>query len=468
MVALSFCSSASASAASTASRSLDSLTTCAALDTSESARFKARSSSRRSPSGSALAALITATVCLAADFSASSFIPASVRATVVCAAGVSGRRECESSPAPPRSPSKSAPKTLSRSRSAAAVASSRSISARSVRIPAISRSFSLSTVRKVSSSSSYVSMESVEPEPLRLPLLDPLLDEGDGHVLLDAYRPLMSSEPPGSAVVDATASAPSPLPSASIAASKDSSRGWYLTLSRTSFAVGTSSGGRSSGAASAGPALSKTFSRSASRSAAFCLYPLTTAPGTLATPPRPPARTVLYPWTTPLADLEKTPPTPRPTPLTPPHTRPTNPRDSPSPPNPPMDLMSAPAGGSSSAATGTGPHCETAVSTSTTSPLARIACARSSSRTTEASPSSTSGRTIFPVSSSTTARVYHRTHSNCARGSSTGSVISLLLSMLPPGSALTRASLWFLSTSKSATGLRTCKPTSPGLTAAPS
>ena len=63
-----------------------------------------------------------------------------------------------------------------------------------VRLPAISRSFSLSTVRKVSSSSSYVSMESVEPEPLRLPLLDPLLlDEGDGHVLLDAYRPLMSS-----------------------------------------------------------------------------------------------------------------------------------------------------------------------------------------------------------------------------------------------------------------------------------
>eukprot|EP00982_Pelagococcus_subviridis_P013488 31259-Pelagococcus_subviridis.AAC.4 len=92
----------------------------------------------------------------------------------------------------------------------------------------------------------------------------------------------------------------------------------------------------------------------------------------------------------------------------------------------------------------------------------------SSSRTTDASPSSRSGVTTTPVSSSLTSRVYHRTHSSCARGSSTGSVISLLLRTPPPGSALTRVSSWFFATKRSATGQRTCSPTSPGDIARPS
>ena len=92
----------------------------------------------------------------------------------------------------------------------------------------------------------------------------------------------------------------------------------------------------------------------------------------------------------------------------------------------------------------------------------------SSSSTTEASPSRRSGAMTTPVSSSTISRVYHRTHRSCALGSSTGRVISLLLRTPPPGSALTRASAWPSVRRRSATGQRTCSPTSPGFTAAPS
>ena len=194
----------------------------------------------------------------------------------------------------------------------------------------------------------------------------------------------MSSDPPTSdaAVVDATnpdaapsfTTSPSFASSSSAAAVSESSRGWYLTRRRTSFAVGTSSGGSASTCVACVSPLSPLSPLPASPlSAALCLYPLTTAPGTLDTPPKPSCRTVLYPRTTPLADFEKMPPTPRPTPLTPPHTRPTSPRDSPSFPAPPTDLMSAPTGGSSSAATGTGPHRETDTNTSASSPRARRA-----------------------------------------------------------------------------------------------
>mmetsp|Transcript_9034 Transcript_9034/g.35317 ORF Transcript_9034/g.35317 Transcript_9034/m.35317 type:complete len:313 (+) Transcript_9034:522-1460(+) len=312
MVALSFCSSASAAAASTSSLAVDSLTTCAAFATSESARLNARSSSLRSPSGSALAALMTAIVCLAADLSASSFIPAGVGVRAGARVVLASFKLASFARFPPPS---SAPKIRpTRSRSAAAAANSFSISDRSVRIPAISRSLSLKTWRKASSSSSYASVESsVEAsgsrlEPVRPPsplAPSPLALDGAGHLLRDAYRPLMSSDPPtsGAAVVDATnpvaappftASSPSSS-SSSAAAVSESSRGWYLTRSRTSFAVGTSSGGSTSTGACVSPLSPLSPLPASPLSAAFCLYPLTTAPGTLDTPPKPSRRTVLYP-----------------------------------------------------------------------------------------------------------------------------------------------------------------------------
>ena len=144
-------------------------------------------------------------------------------------------------------------------------------------------------------------------------------------------------------------------------------RGWYLTRNRTSLASGSGSN-RLVVESALSPAcvafvLADAASRFRSRSALRAdssRHPSTTPPRI---PPRPFSRAALYPETTELALFPHTPPMPRAARAPNPPTAPSAPRRSaPSFPRP-MDFMSAPIGGSSSAAMGTGPQLVAGTST---------------------------------------------------------------------------------------------------------
>jgi hypothetical protein len=150
------------------------------------------------------------------------------------------------------------------------------------------------------------------------------------------------------------------------APSASASRGWYRTRRRTTPAPGSAtkaskasegsspSDGGSPVAGNVPVDRRTSASRSLASSRAAYRAPRSRHPSTAASrigaSRKPSLRAARYPATTPPAVLPKNPPTPR-------AALRATPRTPPAAPSPRTRVMSAPAGASSSAATGTGPHC---------------------------------------------------------------------------------------------------------------
>ena len=398
--ALSAASSASASASARAvssdrSAAADSRTTAEAFSTNVSAATSVASNDARSESGSARAAFTAPRVRRVAALSASNRkLPESETADGArCGCFAAASASAAASAAARAAASRSARRfARDDSRSAAASSNSRSSLARSARIDAISRSFSSSVACMCDNSSSNVAETSTEANDRSRPVANdpsrsrrelspnsPLTnipstiarsrgaDDADDAEFAEDERFAPTSDERFAPTSDERFAPSESSTSADASARSASFRDWYLTRNRTSLGSGSGSN-RLVVESALSPAcvalvLADAASRFRSRSALRAdssRHPSTTPPRI---PPRPFSRAALYPETTELALFPHKPPMPRAARAPNPPAAPSAPRRSaPSFPQP-MDFMSAPIGGSSSAAMGTGPQLVAGTST---------------------------------------------------------------------------------------------------------